>query len=210
MTRELDMSRTRRRSALCRMLLAIFVLFVAGCTTPDERRCAVNAINDNFRADYEIILKQNGSREFKVTRAEAYDAVRIGLARLGMTVETQDPVLGYVNVYAPAPRPLDLDEWKKAAETDLPRAREIIGPCVGMAGNFFTFEPEGLQTTIGATVIEVPGGTMISFTTRLREIAPPKTGFPRREYLPPTAVRMGLNKIWGEIDREFKATNRKP
>ncbi len=127
-----------------------------------------------------------------------------------MTVEAQDPVLGYVNVYGPAPRPLDLAEWNQAATADLPRARQIIGPCIGMYSNFFKFEPEGLEVTIGATVIEVTGGTSISFTARMREIAPPKSGMPRREYLPPTAVWTGLNKMWAELDREFKATYRKP
>jgi len=199
----------RRRLVLsCAML----VLIVAGCATPspEEIRCAITAINENFRTDYEVILKQNGTKVFNVTRAEAYDAVRISMARLGMTVEAQDPVLGYVNVYGPAPRPLDLNEWNQAAATDLPRARQIIGPCIGMYSHFFNFEPDGLQVTIGATVVEAPGGTAISFTARMREIAPPKSGMPRREYLPPTAVWMGLNKIWAEVDREFKATYRRP
>ena len=199
----------RRSLAACCAMLA---LLAAGCAPlkPDEINCAITAINENFRADYEVILRQNGTKEFKVTRAEAYDAVRISMARLGMTVEAQDPVLGYVNVYGPAPRPLDLAEWNRAADTDLPRARQIIGPCIGIYSHFFRFEPEGLEVTIGATVIEVPGGTSISFTARMREIAPPKSGMPRREYLPPTAVHMGLNKMWAELEREFRATYRKP
>ena len=91
------------------------------------RADALTDLNDSFRADYEAILKQNGTRQFKVSPAEAYDAVRVSLARLGMTVEAQDPVLGYVAVYGPAPKPLDIDEWKKAAAADLPRARDFVG-----------------------------------------------------------------------------------
>ena len=197
----------RRRLAVC---CSILVMLVAGCASEGDIRCAVTTINENFRADYEVILKQYGTKEFKVTRAEAYDAVRISLARVGMTVEAQDPVLGYVSVYGPAPRPLDLNEWRQAAAADLPRARQIIGPCVGMFSNFFTFEPEGLEVVIGATVVEAPDGTAISYTARMREIAPPRSGIPRREYLPPTAVWMGLNKMWAELEREFKATYRRP
>ena len=196
----------RRLAAGC----LVAALLMSGCVTVQDKRCAVEAINKDFRKDYEAILAKDGTRVFSVSRAEAYDAVRISMARLRMTVEAQDPVLGYVNVFAPAPLPLDDNEWKQAAEADLPRAREIIGSRVGLFAHFFSFEPQGLESTISGTVVELPSGTAISFTARMREIAPPRTGFPRREYLPPTAVRMALVKMWAEIDREFKATYRRP
>jgi hypothetical protein len=189
---------------------AALAMLLAGCVTQDQKRGAIDDINKVFRAEYEAILAEKGTRTYKVSRAEAYDAVRVSLARLGMIVEAQDPVLGYVNVYAPAPRPLDLKEWEQAAQADQPRARAIIGPHVGIFAQFFTFEPTGLETVISGTVVEVPAGTEISFTARMREIAPPQSGFPRREYLPPTAVRMGLDKMWAEVEREFKATYRRP
>ena len=189
---------------------AALAMLVAGCITQDQKSDAIDAINKAFRADYEAILAEKGTRVYKVTRAEAYDAVRVSLARLGMIVEAQDPVLGYVNVYAPAPRPLSQEEWARAAEADLPRAREIIGPHVGMFRHFFNFEATGLETVISGTVVQGRSGTEISFTARMRETAPPQSGFPRREYLPPTAVRMGLDKMWTEVEREFKATYRRP
>lgn len=185
-------------------------LLMSGCLTTPDKSCAVDAINTAFRADYEAILAKEGTRVYRVTRAEAYDAVRVSMARLGMTVEAQDPVLGYVNVYASAPRPLNEIEWRRAADADLPRAREIIGPCVGLYRHFFVFEPEGLESVISATVVDVAAGAAISFTARMREVAPPQSGFARREYLPPTAVRIALTKMWAEIEREFKATVRRP
>lgn len=191
--------------------LAVAALLVAGCLpTIDDKRCAVDAINKDFRKDYEAILAKNGTRIYQVSRAEAYDAIRVSMARLQMTVEAQDPMLGFVSVYAAAPRPLIDSEWVQAAEADLPRAREIIGPCVGVFAHFFNFEPQGLQIVIRATAVEVPAGAAISFTARMREVAPPRTGFPRREYLPPTAVRTALAKMWVEVEREFKTTRRRP
>ena len=188
---------------------AAFGLAVAGCALdPRNLADAINAINSDFRADYEAILKKDGTRIFPVSRAEAYDAMRVSLARIGMTVEAQDPVLGYVNVYARAPLPLNPEEWRQASEADLPRAREIIGPYVGLFSHFFRFEPEGLEVVIGGTVVEVPTGVAVSYTARMREVMPPKSGVPRREYLPPTAVRMGLNKLWRELQREFDTTYR--
>ena len=41
---------------------------------------------------------------------------------------------------------------------------------------------------------------------RMREYAPPKSGVPRREYPPPTAVHMGLEKMWREVDRDLTGT----
>lgn len=204
-TRDLSVLSGRWAAGWC----AALAMLVAGCITTDDKRAAVEAINKAFRADYEAILAKDGTRVFNVTRAEAYDAVRVSMARLGMTVEAQDPVLGYVNVYAPAPRPLNEEEWARAAEADLPRTREIIGPHVGIFRHVFNFDPKGLESVISATVVEMPAGTEISFTARMREIAPPESGFPRREYLPPTAVRMALAKMWTEIEREFRATYRR-
>jgi hypothetical protein len=190
---------------------AILVL-VAGCTIDNETaRNAINAVNKAFGAEYEVILAEKGTRTFKVKRAEAYDAIRVSLARLGMTVEAQDPALGFVSVYAPAPRPLSMEEWRRVADADLPRLREIVSPYVGaLPAAFIQFEPEGLDIVITGTANEVAAGTAVSFTARMRETAPPRSGLPRREYLPPTAVRMGLDKMWNELEREFKATYRKP
>ena len=192
-------------------LCAAFVILFAGCAPSDPAiRDAINEVNREFRREYETILTEKGTRVYKVSQAEAYDAVRVSLARLGMTVETQDPVLGFVNVYAPAPRPLTREEWNRAAETELPHLHKIICPIVGPTCTFVKFEPEGLEVVISATLVSVPGGTEVSYTARMREVAPPRSGIPRREYLPPTAVRMGLDKMWAELEREFKATYRKP
>jgi hypothetical protein len=71
---------------------------------------------------------------------------------------------------------------------------------------FVKFEPEGLEIVINTTTIEVPAGTEVSLTMRMREIASPPSGMPRREYPPPSAVRMGLDKIWRELEAELKTS----
>jgi len=201
-----------RRSAGARLAgcLAVSAALACGCAGQQQIRDATQDVNVVFRTEYEAILAKSGTRVFSVAPAEAYDAVRVAMARLGMTVEAQDPVLGFVNVYAPAPRPLTLGEWREAADADLPRLREVARRHVGLMADFIRFEPEGLQIVINATVLRVAAGSEISLTMRMREVAPPKSGMPRREYAPPTAVQIGLDKIWEELEREFKATYRKP
>lgn len=178
---------------------------LAGCATDDQKRRAINEVNAEFRVQYEQILTERGTRVYRAGINEVFQALRVALARVGMRIGDQAPGLGYLNVFAPAPAPLTDLEWRQAAEQDLPKLREIAAKHVGLLSHFVTFEPEGLEVVINATAIEVRNGTEVSLTARMREVAPPKSGMPRREYLPPTAVRMGLDKIWGEVERELRA-----
>jgi hypothetical protein len=123
-----------------------------------------------------------------------------------MTVTDEDRALGYLSVRGPAPRPLDLQEWRAAEAADLPKAREIVRKHLGLVlSSLFTFEPEGLDIVMNVTVIDARPGSEISLTMRMRETAPPKSDLPRREYPPPTAVRMGLEKIWRELGQTLAA-----
>lgn len=179
-------------------------LIGAGCATDDQIRGALIDVNNDFRRQYEGILAENGTRVYKVKRPEAFNAMRFALTRLAMRMGDQSPELGYLNVYAPAPIPLSPEEWRQAAEQDLPKLRELAKKHVGLLAYFVKFEPEGLEIVINTTTIEVPAGTEVSLTMRMREVTPPPSGMPRREYPPPSAVRMGLDKIWRELEAELK------
>jgi len=200
----------------CPPLCIVLAIFVAGCEiTPEKKAAAVNDINREFRAEYERILAEKGTRVFKVGRNQAFDAMRVTMLRLGMQIADQDPALGTLNVYgAPdptAPKPLTPPEWRQAAEADLPRAREIIRRHLGpVIAGFFNFEPEGLAIVMNVTILETRAGSEVSLTMRMRETARPKSDLPRREYPPPTAVRMGLDKIWAEFEEELRTAPRRP
>lgn len=186
--------------------LALVALLATGCATDEQIRGALIDVNNEFRQQYERILAENGTRVYKVKRQEAFNATRIALARLAMRIGGQSEELGYLNVFAPAPVPLSPDEWRQAADRDLPKLRELAKKHVGLMAYFVKFEPEGLEIVINTTTIEVPAGTEVSLTMRMREIAPPPSGMPRREYPPPSAVRMGLDKIWRELEAELKTS----
>jgi hypothetical protein len=185
-------------------VLCAALLVVAGCVSQGQISDAINAINKVFQAEYERILDERGTRTYKVPQGRAFVALHTGLARLGMKVVDQDPQAGTLTVSAPAPRPLDADEWRRAAETDTPLMHKTVCPIVGnMACQSIRFEPEGLEIVINATVLPVAAGTEVSLTTRMRQIAEPKSGMPRREYPPPTGVRMALDKMWLQFEREL-------
>ena len=188
--------------SLCVVLLATLL---QACATPEDKRQAVNEVNAVFRVHYERILAERGTHVYRASLDDAFPALRTALARVGMRVADQAPGIGYLSVVGAAPAPLNDAEWRQAAEQDLPLLQETIGKHVGMLKYFVSFEPEGLEVIINATTLEVRNGVEISLTARMHEIAPPKSGMPRREYLPPSAVRMGLDKIWSEFERELRS-----
>lgn len=191
---------TLQRAAVLGVMV---VVCAGGCATQSEVRSAVSDVNEAFRIEYERILTEKGSRTYPVRQAQAFTALRRALSRLGMRIADQAPDLGYLNVDAPAPAPLDAEEWRVAAQKDLPRMREIAARHVGLVSWLVRFEPQGLDIVINATALGSGSSTEISLTMRMRETSPPQSGIPRREYPPPTAVRMGLDKIWTEIDRQL-------
>ena len=66
-----------------------------------------------------------------------------------------------------------------------------------------------MQVVINAVFLEAPRGTEVSLTVRLREIAPPRSGWPRREYVAPHVLTVGLDKIFAGFERELRAGPRR-
>jgi len=184
------------------------IALAAGCVTEDTKRDAINEINAAFKAEYEATLAKDGTHFVKASPSEAFDAVNASFVKLGLVVRQQSRGLGLITAEAPAPRPLDRSDWDRAAATDLPKTRELLRKHIGSLAELFHFEPEGLDTVMTATIIGTRGGSEISYTMRMREVAPPTQNLPRREYPPPTALKIGLAKVWASVDQELAA--RKP
>ena len=192
-------------NVLATLALAAMPVLLAACASNTEKISAINAVNQGFRAEYEELLAEKGTRLFRTPRGDAFVAMRVALAELGMRTEQQDMTLGHLAVAAAAPLPLTDAEWRSASQLDLPLLRRLIEPYVGAAANFVQFDPEGLDVVINAAFLDAPGGTEVSLTVRLRERAPPRSGWPRREYVGPHVVTVGLEKIFATFERELKA-----
>jgi hypothetical protein len=186
------------------------IALVAGCVSEETKRDAINEINAAFKAEYEATLAKNGTHFVKANPSEAFDAVNASFVKLGLVVTQQSRGLGLITAEAPAPRPLDRSEWDRAAANDLPKTKELLRKHIGVLAEGFHFEPEGLDTVMTATIIGARGGSDISYTMRMREVAPPQQNLPRRDYPPPTALKVGLDKVWAMVDRELTAMPRKP
>jgi len=193
----------------CVWLWLLGTIGLGGCVTQDTKRDAINDIDRAFKEQYEAILARNGTHFANAGTGETFTATAAALVSLGMEIRQQSQGLGFINADAAAPLPLSRSEWDHAGAADLPRARDLLRRHVGLLAEFFTFEPEGLDTVITATIIEARGGSEVSLTMRMREVAAPKSGLPRREYPPPTALQAGLEKIWAALERELKAKARR-
>jgi hypothetical protein len=184
---------------------AIAVLMLGACASDQQKINAINDVNKGFRVEYEKLLAERGKRVYKYSRADAFLAMRVTLASLGMRTEQQDLGLGHLAVAAAAPLPLSNEEWRSASDADLPFLQALIEPHVGIAASFVRFEPQGLEVVINATVADTAAGTEVSLTVRLRETAPPRSGWPRREYVAPNLLKVGLEKIYTAFERELRA-----
>ncbi len=185
------------------------MLALAGCASQETKRDTIDEINAIFKAEYEAILAENGTRVVNASSDEAFDATIAALVSLGIVIKQQARGLGYLQAEMPAPLPLTRNEWDRTSALDLPKTREVIRSHMGpIAAALFKFDPEGVDIVITATIIEVRGGAEVSLTMRMREVAPSNSDLPRREYPPPTSLRAGLDKIWGALDRQLKAASR--
>ena len=196
----------RRMRALTWLAVTIMCM---GCASQENIRDAITAINAEFQKEYEDILREKGTRVFSANPADTFDAANAAVVSLSMVVRQQSRGVGYLNAEAPAPLPLTPGEWEKAAAADLPKARAILRKHLGLVAELFQFEPQGIDTVINVTVVETAAGSAVSVTMRMREVAPPKSGLPRREYPPPTAVGIGVDKIFAALARELDARRRR-
>jgi hypothetical protein len=181
---------------------------LSGCVSEQQKIDAIVAVNLEYRAQYEAIVSVKGTRGYALRRDDAFTAMSSALTDLGMQAESLDPSLGFMSFFALAPTPLSGEDWRNMTAADLPKLREIAREHMGLTGEFIQIDPEGLEIVINATVLDSPGGTvLISLTMRMRQTKPPSRGMPRRDYPPPTAMRMALDKVWTQFDLQV-ATRR--
>jgi hypothetical protein len=201
---------TRTFATIRFSLTVAAITLLASCVSQESKRDAINEINTAFRTEYEVALARNGTRTVDANAKQAFDAVYAALVKLGLVVREESRALGFISAEGPAPLPLDRSEWERASASDLPKTKELLRRHLGALAELFHFEPEGLDTVMTATIIGSGTGSEISFTMRMREVAPVKSELPRRDYPPPTALRIGLDKLWAAVDRELAAPSRKP
>lgn len=189
------------------ILLLIGMLSISGCkdvdVTDPKVAAALAEINSTFQQDYQTILAEIGTRHYSVDRPLAIQTMRRTLEQLGFTVIHSEGDY-YLHVSALAPLPLDDAEWRQVRASDEPVFRDIASKHLGIKGRLAKLEPEGLNIIGTLTFLETGDGVDITITMRMKEIKlqPPESILPRREYPPPSAVRIGYSKIWQSFEEQ--------
>jgi hypothetical protein len=186
----------------CRLLVATLLLaLLAGCKEVDHTdpniAAAIGEINAEFRSGYQQVLAQAGTRHFAVDPALAQKYMHQVLEKLGFIIVNSEGAY-YLSVTAPAPAPLDKAEWEEVCRAHEPKMRDIAVKHIGIKGHLVQLEPDGLNILGTVTLLPAARGVDITITMRLQETKPQPADsiLPRREYPPPTAVRIGYEKIW--------------
>ncbi len=189
------------RNTMHLLLPALVLAGLAGCREVDHTdpqiAAAITDINTEFRTGYQQVLAQSGTRHFDVDPGTAQSSMRRVLEQMGFTVVNSEGEY-YLSVTAPAPTPLDRGEWEEVCRVHEPKMREIAVRHIGIKGHLVQLEPDGLNILGTITFLPAARGVDITITMRMQEVKPqpPNSILPRREYPPPTAVRIGYEKIW--------------
>jgi hypothetical protein len=188
------------------LILTAILTMGAKCTDVDVTDPNVAAtlteLNTAWREGYREMLNDIGTRRFNVKRPDAFNGMKKTLEELGFK-EVLSEGDYYLNVTIPAANMFTEQEWRRVRQSDEPGARRIVAKHLGLKGNFFSLEPEGLLIEGKITLLEAGNGTDITITFRLREISPmpPESVLPRRDYPPPYSARVGFEKIWNHFEQ---------
>lgn len=182
------------------LLVPGLALLLSACCPDEDGLRAVNAINDDFKADYDRLVGELGTREFDLTPTQAYIAAKSTLSEMGMTVSAEDPAAGYLRGEAQAPLPLNDEEWTRAAKADGPRFRKHVVEHCGIVGHFYEFQPDRVNLIVDVLAVPAGAKTSVSITILMR-FKEQRADLPPRSYPPPTGLKLGLEKFWSTLER---------
>lgn len=179
------------------------VLVTAGCGAfTSNYNQAILRLESAWLQSNVRILENEGHRQFKATKQQAFEAAHLAIRRLGMVVEEQNYETGFLLATAPAPTPLTMPEWAEVQKQDTEEFRSIIAEEVGTLALFATLDPSGKDVLGNVFVKEKETAVEVSIGLRLRSTVSASARVKRLQ-APPTAVRMGLGKFWSAFETEL-------
>jgi hypothetical protein len=189
--------------SLFRVSCLFFIMLVlTSCISGRQHNQAILKLESAWKETNKQILEKEGRRSFKATRKQGFVAAQLSARRLGMVIEQQNYETGFLFVTAPAPVPLTMSDWETVQKSDTKEMRKIISEEVGILSWLVDLDPSAKDVLVNILITEQGENIEVSIGLRLRNraIASKKV---RRMEPPPTAVRMGLHKLWKVFEQEL-------
>ena len=182
-------------------VVSLFLVLVA-CVSNKHYNRAILQLESAWKEANDRILESEGRRFFKTTKHQGFVAMQSAVRRLGMVVEQQNYETGFMLVTSPAPVPLTMSDWTVVQKSDTQEMRSIIAEEVGIASWFVTLDPSAKDVLANIFITEKGEDVEISIGLRLRN-RKVEADRSRRMQPPPSAVRMGLRKLWSVLEQEL-------
>jgi hypothetical protein len=184
----------------------VSLVLLSGCVTTSERKNAVMSVDLYWQGKNDKYMKLQGARVYPVSLRHAFVAGLGAFAALNMIVDEQDLSTGYISASAPAPVPLSSSEWNTVVANETEALRRIVSREVGLAGRFYRLDPNFKDILVNLIVSETREGSRLQLSFRL--LNKTADGKPLRTQVPPTALKIGVDKFWRKFETQIESITR--
>jgi len=188
--------------ATARIFLAAFVL--TGCVSLPEIDAGFRRIDRVWQLEYQQTEDEFRYRVVDGDYLAVFGAVRKTFIDIGMPVQSALVDKGLMIAENTAPAPLTLEEWKKVAESEGPRLKQIGGWMFAISDN-----PTEYVVTVRATLRPVGGKTFVRLDYELEAPQIRAMGVTPSKHAPPLAVQIGSLKFWSALEKNLGAVSMK-
>lgn len=186
-------------------LSSVFVLLLglSGCVATEDFNRAMSNLDATWGDQNTRLEKTLGTRYYKVTKVGAIRGMVIALSNLGMTIKNQDFKTGILLATSIGPTPLSPNEWKHMEAVEMPRAKKIIEPDLGIYSEFLQANPKYSKVNVNVFFLErsKDRGLQISIRFALEYVGPGDPNYHYSTQPPPLGAQIALKKVWNEFEK---------
>lgn len=188
----------KKKILLC---LVVLIIYLTGCVSMSQLQRAADTVDGTWAVANGNLLKTAGTRDYHVSKPEAFRAMFAALTELGFIVMNQDLETGIILAKAPIPTPLSKDEWRIVKEVEEPKMQVIVAPDIGgFYSSLCTLADKDFDVIINVIVLEKQENVQISLRPQM-EYTGSTLGMVYGHQPPPEAVKYAINKTWDVFER---------
>ena len=186
-------------------MLLITAFSITGCISMQEVQHGMNSLDDSWKKRNTSLMKSVGTKIYKTSKKEAFNAMSMALTDLGFIVESASYETGLLVLRAPAPAPLTKEEYLIITKGDELEAKEIMSEAAGsLVGSFTSLGSFLSDVVLNVHMLERKKDLLISLRMIIdTPAAAVPQGMKMGQQPPPSALKAGAAKIWDAFDRNI-------